>query len=236
MNKVIMFVISLFLFSNPCFDFGNAFAEHNKLWSVDFSGLSIADALSTISNKSGIEIVLDGKPSEKVLTKSYKEMPVEEVLMDLLRDESFAALLNYNDHMMISINIWVFQKSNTPSSRMNLVNRIHGNRNIKAQTLNRQQTNNGAENIIGKSFEIPASKTKRISTSNNKKTISTRIISNIRNGHNKKIEHDGSVTPEVNTESREFNERYDDAPPFPDNVRFGGLEPPPMPPSMTLND
>jgi len=85
-------------------------------------------------------------------------------------------------------------------------------------------------------MNTPVSKIERRNTPNNKKTNSSRIISNIGIGHRNEMINEAPLSPVDNAESREPDNSSDDISPEPNPAHYGGLEPPPMPPGMTFNE
>ena len=225
---LLLFIISLIS------GFNYVLSDQNRTWSFEFENLSISDALSEISHESGIEILLKGETTETAITKSYKHFTLDEVLMDMFRDQSFMALFNYSDQTLSSINIWVMPKADGMIKNVSTINTNPDKYNINRKSFNNQGQIQKIEYTPDSSRSINEIKPDSNKTVNNKNK--SRLSSPVRQSSGS-INKSGRLTPDNQDISSDQEELIDaddnldnDSPS--DQKQFGGLEPPPMPPVM----
>jgi SH3-like domain-containing protein len=85
--------------------------REERVWSFDFLYISIENALYEISKASGIQIILNGKINNRLITKVYKNETIVNILKDILDKENSTILLQYNEQKLLSAKIWILPKA-----------------------------------------------------------------------------------------------------------------------------
>jgi hypothetical protein len=96
---VILFAIALF---DPIVS--HAGSDENGRWSIDFNNIPIADALSQLSEVTGIR-VFTKKPLQSKITRSYTNQTIGEIIRDLFRNMNCASVWHYSEKGVDSIGI-----------------------------------------------------------------------------------------------------------------------------------
>jgi hypothetical protein len=107
-------ILLLFLFSYylDCAVLHGYVMEDEK-WSIDFKNCTVSEALSRITQMSGISIIANDTIDKRISTKSYKDMTIDQILADLLRGQNCAVVWHYSEEGLDSVNIWTFGRSGT---------------------------------------------------------------------------------------------------------------------------
>jgi hypothetical protein len=77
-------------------------------WSFDFNNVAIADVLRQLTLVTGIKIFTKDPPESQIVTRSYKNKTIDQILKDIFRDENYALVWNFNENELESIGIWIF--------------------------------------------------------------------------------------------------------------------------------
>ncbi len=233
--KLYMKILNLFLVVFISLSYGASYAQafEDKILSVDFISTLVTDALHELSNVADVEIVLDGKTDEELISKSYINVTIDEILLDIFRRKNIVALFRYSDQELVSINLW-----SLPQAK--------GSINIIKQQISKNPINSKMRPIA-----VNSPKRKMFESVNGSKVVAnSKLRNNEKNlGDKKKIyvpyasltkEKSSSSIMEVSENSNEVssdiedNGSNDDITAVPEPVQVGGLETPPMPPIMSL--
>jgi len=119
-SKVIMYCLLWYMFFHFV-SYGDGTLQaakvEDKRWSFDFKNCTVSDALRQMSQVTGIGIfMMNQKGDKQLLSKSYKDQTIDRILRDILRQENYAMLWNYDVDDLDAIDIWIFKDS---SSRAN---------------------------------------------------------------------------------------------------------------------
>jgi len=88
-----------------------------SLYSVQFSSVSISDALKQIAQSTGIKIVTPKQLGNQVITRSYENQTVERILRDIFRDMNFALVWSYGEKGIDSVKIVTLDKGSSAATR-----------------------------------------------------------------------------------------------------------------------
>jgi hypothetical protein len=80
-----------------------------KRWSIDFDGVTVSEALELLSKKTAVKIhttkILDSR-----VRKSYQNKTIDQIIKDLLRNNSYSLVWSYSRQDIADINIRIFEK------------------------------------------------------------------------------------------------------------------------------
>lgn len=97
-----------------------SFGEQNdseKRVSLEFKNASISDILDELTIITGIDISANKIPEDSRVTKSYRNLTIEQIVRDLFKSTSFALIWNYGHSGVHSLDIKVFDGGgSTPRS------------------------------------------------------------------------------------------------------------------------
>ena len=124
-------------------------------WSIDFNNITISEALSQLSQVTGIKIYTK-RPLENKITRSYTNRTIDEIIKDLCRDVSHASVWHFSEKGVDSIGIAIFDRgasgdaedmarARRTNSRQRIVSRDSG----YARTHNRRPVTVPRESIAG---------------------------------------------------------------------------------------
>ena len=229
-NKIttIFLLIILLLFSFVCKDSSNllAAAFEDERWSFDFIDLSPPEILNEISEVSGVEIVINGDIEDRHVTKSYKDRTIDIILLDVFHGENLAALFNYDDQGLASINIWILREGEKGNIIRDYVHNApeipvtKGNHQTIPEYLTRSRINN-----------IP-NLTDSKSSPNSERKKTNPFVSFRKADSSNPIDNSQGNDP---TDNNSSDPETVDVIPLPEIVTTLGLEPPPMPPGLSFN-
>jgi hypothetical protein len=80
----------------------------NTRWSIDFNNISLTDALSQLSQVTGIK-VFTKKPLKSKVTRSYTNQTIDEIIRDLFRNMNSASVWYYSEKGVDSIGIVIIE-------------------------------------------------------------------------------------------------------------------------------
>ncbi len=205
---------------------------------IYFNNSTVTDALHKLSNVADVEIAIDGETGEELISKSYINVTIDEILLDIFQRKNIIALFRYNDQELVSINLWSFPQA---EGSINIIKRQVGNNH-----------NNGKVRPAAVSYSrgemVESANGPQVITNskirNNKKSQGDKNKTYIPYTSLSKEKQSSSITeaPEDSTDSNSDIEENkdnidlptDDIPTVPEPVQVGGLESPPMPPIMSL--
>ncbi len=84
--------------------------DENALWSMEFNGVTISDALKQITQTTGIKIITPKGLGNQVITKSYKDRTIEYILKDMFRDTNYALVWSYGEKGVEAVKIMTLDK------------------------------------------------------------------------------------------------------------------------------
>jgi len=96
---ILLFAVALF---DPIVS--HAGSDENGRWSIDFDNIPITDALSQLSQVTGIKIFTE-KPLQSKITRSYTNQTIGEIIRDLFRNMNSASVWYYSEKGVDSIGI-----------------------------------------------------------------------------------------------------------------------------------
>jgi len=231
--------------------------SNNSTFSFWFENCTVTDALTEISRKSGISIIVNSIIEKEILSKSYINRDLDSIINDLLRGENCAVIWNYNNGNLESIGLYTFGRSglkinlaDTGNLKKSTVidesnsspedkdkkalktNSLENNKNVSRSSSNLSKN---VPNLI--SSDNPSSK--KINSRANSAFRTSSISRNIQRKsiikQNNQEDKDGddvivrSLPDSQNSETIE----PDSPEPVPsESVKYIGLEPPPMPPGL----
>lgn len=79
--------------------------------SVNFSNISISEAMNELARTAGIKIVIKEEPLQDIVTKSYINKTIDQIITDMLINVNHALVWTYKGTGLESINIWVSDRS-----------------------------------------------------------------------------------------------------------------------------
>jgi hypothetical protein len=86
-----------------------AATDENALWSIDFRDISLSDALRQLSSKTGVAINADRDLEEEVITGSYRDKTIDQIIKGLFRGLSYSSTWYYKGGGVESIKISLFE-------------------------------------------------------------------------------------------------------------------------------
>lgn len=217
----------------------NAATVKYKNWSFEFKAITVLEAVNNISKISGVKIVLNGDADKWLLTKSYKDYTIESMLIDMFSGKNIAALFQYSEKELASVNIWILPKTengNTNFSMPIFANTMQVNPTPAVSPLQEYKEIQGFVQEFGIQPEIIISADQKDGMKESEETKRDYIYFSVLNKSNsttkdKKEDFSSNVGDEADNDYQEII-----VPPSPEPEKFGGLEPPPMPPGLiTLN-
>ncbi|UCF85971.1 MAG: hypothetical protein JSV50_10165 [Desulfobacteraceae bacterium] len=112
LNIRLTFVVWCLLFSLVPFALRvlHAEKEGEGRFSIDFDNVSISDALSQLSQVTGIKILTKSPLENKIITRSYENKTVNQIIKDILRNVNHALIWEYSVRGVDSISISVFDR------------------------------------------------------------------------------------------------------------------------------
>jgi type II secretory pathway component GspD/PulD (secretin) len=84
--------------------------EGEGRFSIDFDNVSISDALSQLSQVTGIKILTKSPLENKIITRSYVNKTVDQIIKDILRNVNHALIWEYSEKGVDSITISIFDR------------------------------------------------------------------------------------------------------------------------------
>ncbi len=225
---LLIFIISLSGVSNVT-------GDQSRTWSFELVDLSIPDALSKISHESGIDIFLEGDTNNMAITKSYNNITLDNVFMDMLSDLSFIVLFSYTDRNISRINVWVIPEASAMNRNMHAPDPSPKTEN----TVGKPVTNHGQ---LQKIVHTPVLSGTINETAGNRNNTSVQKSSTVNTSLPVRqasgvIQHSGrSITQKKEPFSDhdriiDTQDNFNNSAPY-EQKQIGGLEPPPMPPVM----
>jgi hypothetical protein len=100
---ILVFAVALF---GPIVSY--AARAENARWSIDFNNIPITDALTRLSQVTGIK-VFTKKPLQSKITRSYTNRTIDEIIRDLFRNMNCASVWYYSKKGVDSIGIVIFE-------------------------------------------------------------------------------------------------------------------------------
>ena len=100
---ILVFAVALF---GPIVS--HAGRDENARWSIDFNNISLTDALSQLSQVTGIK-VFTKKPLESKVTRSYTNQTIDKIIKDLFRNMNCASVWYYSEKGVDSIGIVIIK-------------------------------------------------------------------------------------------------------------------------------
>jgi len=91
-------------------DASAAEVDENALWSMEFEGVTISDALKKITQTTGIKIITPKGLGNQVITKSYRDRTIEHILKDMFRDTNYALVWSYGEKGIEAVRIMTLDK------------------------------------------------------------------------------------------------------------------------------
>ncbi len=85
--------------------------EKDKRWSLVFESCSLSDALSQVTRATGIDVFTNRDKDKPLLSRSYKDRTIDEILRDLFRKENCAMVWCYGHEGLEAVGIWIFEGS-----------------------------------------------------------------------------------------------------------------------------
>lgn len=105
--------------------YGVSFAaeEQKERWSFEFNNMAVADVLSELTRVTGVEIFANKLPEKKPLKKSYVNQTIDQMVRDIFRGTSFALVWHHSGKGIRSLDVWVFDGDNSPSTGFTRIER-----------------------------------------------------------------------------------------------------------------
>lgn len=95
---------------------GLADTKEHARWSINFSAVSISEALNQLTQMTGIKIFTKTPLDRKISPKVYTNQSIDQILKDLLRGVNYAAVWHYGEKGVDSIGILIFDRGRGESS------------------------------------------------------------------------------------------------------------------------
>ena len=118
------------------------FAEtkENTPWSINFSDVSISEALSQLTKITGVKIFTKAPLEYKISPKLCTNQSIDQILKDILRNLNYAAISYYNEKGLDSIEILIFNRdrSESPSNLSSVKRTSTMNRSLPRSPSARQ--------------------------------------------------------------------------------------------------
>ena len=226
-------------------------------WAFDFNNCSVSDALNQINKETGIEIYHHGnRLSKKIISKSYRDSAIEEIISDIFRQANYAIVWRYSENRLDFIDILTVEEGISGNSvrspkfldkrkeslksnklgkddfKLTIAQRSHEKKNKKKSDSLQSKPGN----YLSKSRVITSPESKK------KAPFSTKTITN-RYGYGIASSDKSEATDDkgknyhqpLEAENSENIENEGSSaelsPPIPQ--KWQGLEPPPMPPGFS---
>lgn len=102
----------LWFFCFICFSasLSHAAKIEQNTWSFDFKNCFVSDALTRITETTGIDVYTN-KQINKKFCKSYNASTIDQILKDIFRKENYATIWYYSENGLDSVDILVFESS-----------------------------------------------------------------------------------------------------------------------------
>jgi hypothetical protein len=91
--------------------------KENVRWSIHFDNVSISDALDQLSEATGIKIVIKPSLENQIITRSYVDRTVDQIIKDLLRNVNHALVWEYGEKDVDCIRISILDRQSGKSSQ-----------------------------------------------------------------------------------------------------------------------
>jgi hypothetical protein len=88
----------------------SAGTKEDAEWSINFSNVSISEALHQLTQITGIKIFTKSPFEYKISPKSYINQSIDQILKDILRNVNYAAIWYYSDGGLDSIGILILDQ------------------------------------------------------------------------------------------------------------------------------
>lgn len=88
----------------------------NQRWSFKFKNCPISEALRQITKVTGIDIVINRDRGKEVLSKSYRDQTIDQILRDFFRKENYAIIWYCGSKGFDAIDILIFEGSSSGGS------------------------------------------------------------------------------------------------------------------------
>jgi len=228
-NCVVLSLLFYFVcIGNPTL---HAATVEDKLWSFEFNNLTASDILSKISKVSGIEIVLNGETDKKPITKLYKDYTIDNILLDIFSGENLAALFSYYKQELTSVYIWILPEGGSITPEMLRQIPATSSGLILKTPQSQQEHKKMKESITHSEINktVTAKDTKKVSEDTGSKNSYFVVFKG-----NSKTEGNGNNSYSEIGMEEDNSSAIVDVPPAFDPEKFGGLEPPPIPPGIIL--
>lgn len=139
LKMALRFILSVLLCWLVVYGYSGLWAakEQTETWSFQFTNASISDVLDELTKVTGINIFTNKVPEKKVLTKSYKDQTIDEIIKDVFRGVNHAVLWHHSEKGVDGVDIWILDGS-PPGASRNLSNVARTNpRNLSSNPASR---------------------------------------------------------------------------------------------------
>ena len=151
----VLFLISLF------FTGAGVYAEsreQERKWSFVFDNCTVSEALIQIAMTTKTEICLEGESNNKV-GRSYENRGLEEIIMDVLRNENYILAMFPGDDGIGTVKIWLLDKGGDSDNNVSADlsrSKKRSLRNNKRYERTTASTNRNSRNIRRKEPSFPS--------------------------------------------------------------------------------
>ncbi len=218
----------------------NASMVNKNRWTFDFRHIPVSEAIAKLSTTSGVKIILHGDTGKMVLTRSFKDYTVENILIDIFSGENIAGVFQYQDQELTAINIWILPKTNGMMNPGMPPVFAHNNQSTTPPVLSQFQGYREIQAFIEESGIQPEVVVHGDQKDDKKASEPVRKNYYYFSGSGR-INNSNSTTEDINSDSFSDTGEHTDSdreevivPPSPEPVKLIGLEPPPMPPGFIM--
>lgn len=99
------------------------FGEEGKRWSFVFKNTSLSDVLDELGRTTGVDIISNQVPTDRVITKQYVDESIDDIIKDLFRGLNFALVWNRGEDGKDTVDVWVLEGNTGQSAGIPRIDR-----------------------------------------------------------------------------------------------------------------
>lgn len=101
----------------------SGFGEEDKKWSFVFKKTPLSEVLDELSETTGIDIISNQIPTDRVVTKQYVDESIDEIIKDLFRGLNFALVWNKGEDGKDTVDVWILDSNTGQAAGLSRIDR-----------------------------------------------------------------------------------------------------------------